>query len=62
MPKRMYVLESPVIFDALLEEVNAAKKDGEPDFQVVTPNPTPESFAATLIDQHYPPQSELPLH
>ena len=65
MPKKLYTLEPPVIYDELLRELRekAATAELEEDrqFLLTTPDPMPESFASTLINQHYPSQSELPL-
>lgn len=60
MPKKLYLtepLEPAVIYSGLLDEFTAADED----FQVKTDDPAVPSFAAQLIEYHYPPQSQLPL-
>jgi len=61
VPKKMYVKEPPVIFNELLAEVRASQPEGEPEFTINTDDPAPPPFAAALIEEHYPPQSQLPL-
>lgn len=57
MPKKLYSSEPPIIF----QELYRAALTSDRDFLVRTTDPTPPSFAAKLIDEHYPPQSQLPL-
>lgn len=61
MPKKMYVMEPAVFFDNLLEETREAQGEGEPKFTVQTSDPIYKSFITELLNEHYPPQSELPL-
>ncbi len=57
MPKKLYASEPPVIFQQLYREALGVDKD----FVVRTTDSEPPTFAAALINEHYPPQSELPL-
>lgn len=57
MPKKLHTSEPPIIFQELYKAALASDRD----FLVRTTDPTPLSFAAKLIDEHYPPQSQLPL-
>lgn len=61
MPKKIYPSEPPVFFNALLEEVNAARAENEPKFTVKTLDSTYTPWAQVLSDEHYPPQNQLPL-
>lgn len=55
MPKKLY--EPASIFTTLLAET----LDVDPEFSITTPDSVPEEFADALINEYYPPQSELPL-
>lgn len=57
MPKKLYPSEPAIIFDDLYAE--ALEVDNE--FSLKMSDPTPELFADKLINEHFPPQSELPL-
>lgn len=57
MPKKHFVREPAVTFQGLYDEWLAI----DPEFVINTPDSAPELFADKLIDEHYPPQSELPL-
>lgn len=61
MPKKLYASEPPVLFDVLLAEVHATQVEGEPEFTVKTLDSTYKPWADALSDEHYPPQTELPL-
>lgn len=62
MPKKMYQREPAWFFEQLLDEVHATAQPDESKFTVKTDDPVYASFAAELIEQHYPPQTELPLN
>lgn len=55
MPRKLY--EPACFFDELLAET----LEQDSTFVTHTPDPTYKSFAQSLINEHYPPQSELPL-
>ena len=57
MPKKLYPSEPPVIFQGLYKEF----LEDDQEFLVKTVDPAVPTFAQELIDEHYPPQSELPL-
>lgn len=60
MPKKLYLtgpLEPATIFTGLFKEFLEADRD----FLLKTDDPAVPSFAAQLINEHYPPQSQLPL-
>jgi hypothetical protein len=63
MPKKLFPSEPARIFNALLTETEERlKAQVEPDsFTVHTDDSVYESFADTLIEEHFPPQTELPL-
>lgn len=63
MPKKLYPSEPAVTFDAVLDEFRQFLRElPEPeDFEIHTSDPAPEQFAGALIDEHYPPQHQLPL-
>lgn len=55
MPRKRF--ETPLTFETLLEET----LEVDPEFVLHTPDAAAPSFAATLINEHYPPQGELQL-
>jgi hypothetical protein len=58
MPKKLHLtLEPAVTFNGLLAEFLEVDKS----FTLKTNDPAVPSFAAQLIEDHYPPQSQLPL-
>lgn len=58
MPKKLRgQLEAPIILQELFKEFLANDKD----FVLKTDDPAPKPFAAALISEHYPPQTQLPL-
>lgn len=60
MPKKLYLakpLEPALIFHGLFKEFLEADRD----FLLKTDDPAVPSFATKLIEEHYPPQSQLPL-
>lgn len=63
MPKRLFPSEPAKIFNALLAETEEQLQSlPEPEtFTVHTTDPTYKPFADTLIEEHFPPQTELPL-
>lgn len=57
MPRKLYPSEPAVFFEQLLKETHAE----DPEFAVKTTDPAYESFVNDLINEHFPPQSQLPL-
>lgn len=57
MPKKLYPSEPPVFFHELFK----ATLEDDRDFVIHTPDPVYTPFAPALIEEHYPPQSQLPL-
>jgi hypothetical protein len=63
MPKKLFPSEPARIFNALLAETEErlqALVDLD-SFTVHTDDPAYTPFADTLIEEHFPPQTELPL-
>lgn len=60
MPRKLYLtgpLEPATTFQQLFKEFLEVDRD----FLIKTDDPAVPSFAAALIENHYPPQSQLPL-
>lgn len=57
MPKKLFTTEPAVFFAELFKEFLTEDRE----FLIKTPDPVVPSFAAELINQHYPAQTQLPL-
>lgn len=57
MPKKLFASEPAVFYAELFREF----LEEDRDFLIKTPDPVTPSFAAEVIAEHYPPQTQLPL-